>query len=432
MPENSENGTNSHLWYRPVLLLSVCWALAFSVLTACAASLNLAGREISSDAAIATLPMAMQSYCTGIYNLVLPFEFERLGRWQAYMLGGVIGISGCICCIIALEAQSMLLLCAGSAQIGIALAHSQNFRFGVGLCVEPARVPVAISWVLAGGVVGAVIGPGFSAPARDMLPTPFTGIFLVSAVCWLLLVLLLLTGRRYLHGLTRHPPKCASDVDEAEKAPRRPLWSVFAQPRCWACTLIASAAYGIMVFYMAAVPLQMRATGLSFAQSSLAIQVHMVLMFAPSFVTGHAVNRLGSQCLTASGALLIALGGAIAWADTAQTMLGFTLSQALIGLGWNLCFVPATAGLAKQTRPSETARVQAANDVIVFLTSGSCMLVAGPALSGLGWLAMQPISFGTSGAILLALLVSEGLEAAHGKSRGARTAPEPQAKSVIN
>ena len=397
----------SLLWWPPVLLLSVCWALAFSVLTACAASINLTGAELSLNSNLATMPLALNSLSTGMYNFVLPAEFAKLGRWGAYLLGAVIGMVGCVCCLLGCELCSFELLCLGAVQVGVALAHAQNFRFGVLLCVESAKAPVAISWVLAGGVAGAVLGPGFSMPAQSMLPTPYSGIFLVCCGCWLLLLLLLLGGAPLLQGLSLKPTTRTSDASLA--LPPRPLREVFAQPRCWACTFVASASYGVMVFFMAAVPLQMRAAGFSFAQSSLTVQLHMVMMFAPSFFTGHAIKRFGIAALQATGAVLLAGGGAVAWAGAHQAH--FMVSQMVMGLGWNLCFVPATAGLSKQTRPSETARVQSANDVCIFLTSGSCMLLAGPALSSMGWASMQLVSYATSAVILLAVLLSEGLEA---------------------
>ena len=153
----------------------------------------------------------------------------------------------------------------------------------------------------------------------------------------------------------------------------------------------------------------MSAAGFSFEQSSLAVQLHMVAMFAPSFVTGHAFKRLGGPVLSISGAVLLAGGCAVAHAD--NQLGGFCVSQSLIGLGWNLCFVASTAGLSKQTRPTETARVQAANDMLIFTTSGTCMVLAAPSLAGVGWQSMQWVGYAVSGVIVLAVVLSEALEA---------------------
>ena len=408
----------SDTWWLPVLLLSTCWALAISVLTASAASINLAAAEMTSDANLHTLPLALTSLAQGLYNFVLPTEIERMGRWRSYLLGAALGASGGLCCAGGCELRSLLLLCAGAALVGVGMAHAQNFRFGVQLCVEKSKEPVAISWVLAGGVVGAVCGPEYSKHAKSMLPTPFSGVFLVSAGCFVLLLALLLAGAPLLHGLSPRPQPVVvasaagakPDAGAASEAPpRRSLLVIFSQPRCWASTFIATASYAIMVFYMAVVALQMKREGFSFSDSALAVQLHMVAMFAPSLVTGHAFKAFGGVALELSGTLLLTSGFGLAYAS--GSLAGFGGSQALIGLGWNLCFVAATAGFAQALRPAERATAQAANDAAVFLTSGACMVAAAPSLTRLGWQRMQLVGFATSGLMLLVLALSEALAA---------------------
>lgn len=169
----------SDAWWPPVLLLSACWAVGFSVLTACAASINLTGAALSENAATATLPLALTSFTTGLYSLLLPAEFARLGRYRSYVAGALVGALGCFGCLAGCELQSMLLLCIGAVLVGVGMAHSQNFRFGVVLCVSAPKEPVAISLVLAGGVAGAIIGPEYRCVISLDLPTshPFSPSF---------------------------------------------------------------------------------------------------------------------------------------------------------------------------------------------------------------------------------------------------------------
>ena len=135
---------------------------------------------------------------------------------------------------------------------------------------------------------------------------------------------------------------------------------------------------------------------------------------------GHAVARIGAPTLSALGALTLMAGGAImvGWSEAPRVgsgagyrghMAAFTLSQSVIGVGWNWCFVAATSSLAKQTRPSERAKVQAANDVAVFSLSGVVGVLAGVAFRAFGWRAMQIATFIAGGLILLTVSVSEGL-----------------------
>lgn len=262
-------------WRLPVALLSIGWALTFATFTACAAAINLAGASFSSPG-YHTFPLAAVAFSTGLHNLLLPREIEVLGRWRAYLLGALLGGSGCLLCFAACEAASMALLCCGAVLVGVGIAHGQNYRFGVLLCVpDAANHPVAISWVLAGGVIGAVVGPEYAKHSRDLPPLrPYSGVFIVSAVAYAMLFALLLLGVGPLQGL-RSGSAAAADPH------RRRLVAVFAQPRCAACTFVATASFSVMTFLMAAVPLAMSSSGFTFDDSSTVIQGHSAPLTPP-------------------------------------------------------------------------------------------------------------------------------------------------------
>jgi hypothetical protein len=438
--------TTTQSWWSAVAVLCLGWALCFSVLTSCAASINLAAAMISDVSAFQTVPLACQTFAIGIYNLLLPTEFSYVGRRNAYLLGSLFGLVGSLICFAGIEIGSLALLCFGAAFIGIALAHAQNYRFGVTLCVPEASQPVAISWVLAGGVVGAVAGPEYSKHARDLLSTRYAAIFVVNAIVFACLFVLLLTSGPALRGLgktstskpasataaTAAPGADEGDAPSAAAAaaaaaaarpvaaaappPPRSLHVVFSQPRCAACTAIASLVYAVMVFLMASVPLAMVGSGYSFNHSSAVVQAHMVSMFLPSLVSGHAVKRWG--------VLKIEIVGTLIYSSGALAMLlfggmgGYGASQSLIGLGWNLCFVAATAGLQQSTSADANrvkAKAQALNDCAVFGLSGTASLVSALALRGIGWAGMNAVGLGVGGLMMAVLGLSEALE-----RRGAR------------
>ena len=337
-------------WRLPVALLSIGWALTFATFTACAAAINLAGASFSSPG-YHTFPLAVVAFSSGLHNLLLPREIAVLGRWRAYLLGALLGGSGCLLCFAACEAASMALLCCGAVLIGVGIAHGQNYRFGVLLCVpDAANHPVAISWVLAGGVIGAVVGPEYAKHSRDLPPLrPYSGVFIVSAVAYAMLFALLLLGVGPLQG-RRGGSAAAADPH------RRRLVAVFAQPRCAACTFVATASFSVMTFLMAAVPLAMSSSGFTFDDSSTVIQGHsapltppgpwpafcshpcrrmlpaVLAMFVPSFVTGHLVKRFGAPALQLLGAALLAAGGAF-MLGYLDRLVGFAASQMYAHLG---------------------------------------------------------------------------------------------------
>lgn len=393
-------------WRLPVLILSLGWALAFSVLTSGAATLNLAGSQLSSEAFHSTA-LAVVTFSAGFYNLVLPKEIARLGRWRSYLFGAATGCVGCIISMAGCEASSMAMLCLGGVLTGVGLCHGQNFRFGVTLCLpDPELAPVAISWVLAGGIIGALLGPEYAKHARDLLPAEYAGVFAVSAAAFGLLFLLLLASAGPLRALRRrvHKSNSAADADDR----RRPLCTVYAQPRVAAATYVAATSYAVMVFLMAALPLSMKDVGHSFDEISGVIQGHMVAMFLPSFVTGHLVRRFGAPLLEVAGAALMAAGGAVMLAYP-RMIGGFAVSQVLVGVGWNFAFVAATSSLQKLTRPGdERTTVQSANDVCVFGLSGASALLAASALDEIGWSSLHSyVLLLTCGAIIVAVAVSE-------------------------
>ena len=400
-------------WWQPVLLLSLCWMMSFSVLTACAASANLAGAALNSgDPGLNTLPLAITTFTTGVYNAAMPWLFGKLGRWRAYLMGALVGCAGGLVAWGACEVGSLGLLCFGTFLMGVGLCHSQNYRFGVQLCVPEGRKEVAISWVLAGGVAGAILGPEYSKHARNMLPTPFGGIFIVCAAMFVANFLLLLAGKQLLAPLAAQPASAAAAAAAGAAAPakalRRPLCRVWTRPRCLSSTVVMTCAYGLMVFLMGALPLAMASgAGFSFVEAAVTIQIHMVCMFAPSFITGHAVKRFGAPAIELVGAILIAAGGGPAFVGV--TYADFTAAQAVVALGWNLCFVASTAALSQQARPSEKVVVQALNDSIVFCLSGVASVLAGVALPGIGWQPMQIFAFATAGVIVLSVVLSEVL-----------------------
>lgn len=410
-------------WWLPVLLLSGCWALAFSVLTSGAASANLAAASLTDAAALSSFPLAVITFTSGLYNLVLPHEIGLLGRYRTYLAGAAVGAGGCIVCWAAMVAESLALLLMGCVFVGIGLSHSQNYRFGVMHCVPEAQHPIAISWVLAGGVAGAILGPEYSKHTRNLITSvPFGGTFLFSAGCFGALILLLVVGALALKDLmkrpvVKQPMRVASDgtaKDEPNEAapaqPPRRLAVIYSEPRTLAATLVASLCYASMVFLMSAVPLAMAggaAPLFSFEQSSIVVQIHMVSMFAPSFVTGHLIRKFGVPAMQVAGALVLILGSVLSLAVPQTELANYASSQAMVGLGWNWCFITATVGLQRSLRPTERTRVQALNDLAVFSSAGIASLVSGTALRNIGWTGMNVAGIGVAAAIVAIAVTAE-------------------------
>jgi MFS family permease len=221
-----------------------------------------------------------------------------------------------------------------------------------------------------GGLAAAIIGPQTVIWTRDLTPAyPFAATFLALA----LLALLAMPVLAFLHA---PPPK-------ANVSGGRPLGEIMRQPRFITAVVAGLVTYGLMAFLMTAAPMAMVACGHSVAEAALGIQWHVLAMFGPSFFTGHLVQRFGKDAITAAGLLLTGLAAIVGLSGL--TVLHFWAALVLLGVGWNLGFVGATAMVTECYRPEERAKVQAANDFLIFGCVAIASLSSGTLLQNGGW-----------------------------------------------
>lgn len=407
-------------WRLCTFILSLGWALTFSCLTANAAAGNLAIASLVPDTpALHSITLALATFVNGLMNLALPYFFRTCGRWRAYVLGTVIGLAGSGMCFLGLVLRRVPLLLVGAMMLGCGFTFATNYRFGVLLLGVPKQqAPIAISWVLAGGVFGAILGPEYAKHLKSALPEfPFAGVYLGTSAAFALHLLLLVAGMKVL----RFEESVSASAVGAPTESVRALRTVFAQPSCWGATAIASVAYSVMVFLMSALPLSMMGGGagsvqsFTFAQTSTVVQLHMLGMFLPSFFTGNVIKALGCPMVMHIGAVLFGVAGTVMYSS--HYYAGYLIGQGILGVGWNFCFIAASAALSKSLMPgAEATRVQAINDLCVFCSSGVLSLLAAQSLGGIGWGGMQVVTMATAVLLVLIAFVSNR-----------RTASEPAA-----
>jgi MFS family permease len=137
------------------------------------------------------------------------------------------------------------------------------------------------------------------------------------------------------------------------------------------------------------------------ADAAFAIQWHIVAMFAPSFVTGAIIQRIGARLTAAIGLLLILLAAGTNLNGTST--LHFDISLILLGVGWNFGFIASTAMLAAAYRPEEAAKVQAANEQVVFGVMALASIASGLLLQLIGWEAINLLAIPVAALAILAL-----------------------------
>ncbi|WP_297108230.1 MFS transporter [uncultured Devosia sp.] len=363
---------------RNIGLLSAVQALGGSNSSIVMSVAALAAVNLAPDPSAATLPVTAMIVGLALTTSSATMIIYRLGRTRGLMLGASIGIPASILATIAIILGNFYLFAAGLFFVGMSGAFMQQVRFAAADSVEPDLKSQAISWVMFGGVAAGFFGPQLSALTRTWIEgAEYAASFLVIAILSLTSVLVL--------SATRLAPTVAPGTI-TDKG--RPLSELLRQPEIVLPMLGAALSYALMTLIMVAAPLAMvHLCGHSPTEAAGAIQWHVVAMFAPSFVTGAIIKRIGASLVTAIGLLLIIACAVIAL--NGITVTHFTAALVLLGLGWNFGFIGSTAMLATSYRPQEAGRVQAVNEQIVFGSSAIASLSSGVLLQLVGWEAIN-------------------------------------------
>jgi MFS family permease len=372
-------------------LLSACQALLLINNSILITVNGLAGYALATDKALATLPVTTYFIGSALTTLPVSMLMKRFGRRAGFSLGASCAMLGAVLCAFAVYSASFWLLCMGTLVLGIYFAAGQYYRFAAAEVVPAQMKSVAISLVLAGGILGGFVGPETSKLTRELIPGHLYAGAYFSLVFFALLAIVVL---RWLHI----PPLTAAESRSAG----RPLSAIARQPAFIVAVLCGTVSYGVMNLIMTATPLAMAACQHPFSAAAFVIQWHIVAMFLPSFVTGSLIRRLGLIPIMLTGAALMAVCVAIALSGI--EVMHFWLALVLVGVGWNFMYVGATTLLTETHTPSERAKVQGVNDMAIFLTMVMSSLSAGALFTYQGWQLMNTLSVPFIAAAAVALV----------------------------
>ena len=316
---------------------------------------------------------------------------RRFGRRFALQTGSVFGmLSGLISYTAVMNGQFWLLL-VGTFCGGLYAAAHQSYRFAAADTASEAYRPKVVSWVLAGGVFAAVIGPQLVIFTKDLLPPHlFAASYLGQSACAVLAAIVL--------QFVKVPPVAAEQRVESA----RPLAEIVRTPRFIVAVACGVASYAMMNMVMTSAPLAMVGCGHSVTDATLGIQWHVLAMYAPSFFTGSLIARFGVERITGIGLALIALAAVVGIAGI--TVAHFWTALVLLGLGWNFAFIGATTMVTQCHRPDERNKVQAFNDFLIFGSMALSSFSSGQLLEYFGWTAINEVIFPTvfvAGALLV-------------------------------
>jgi MFS family permease len=352
---------------------------------------GLVGLSLAPVGWMATLPVMGYVVGSALSTGVVARSQARWGRRASFQLGLLVALASCGLGVYAVMHHQFWLLVLTTVVAGYYSANAQLYRFAAAELCEPAFREKAVSLVMAGGLIGAVIGPNLATYTRNMLDVPFAGAYAALAVVALVSLVII--------SFIRFP---ATPVQPSKRDEGRSLREIARQPTFVVAALTGALSYGVMNLLMAATPLAMQVCGLSFENTALVLQWHVIGMFAPGFFTGHLIKRFGALQIMGVGAvlnfvcILIALSGI--------ELHQFLWSSFLLGVGWNFLFTGSTTLSLSTYLPAEKDKAQAALNFCIFGTMAVTSFASGALVTTQGWTWLNEGSFAPVVIMSLALL----------------------------
>ncbi len=382
---------------RNAVVLAVAQALAGGNNTVIVATAGIIGLVLAPDKSLATLPISVMMFGLWFSTVPMGLMARNYGRRIALQIGTAVGaVSGLVCCVSVLQGSFALLL-LGTFGCGFYAAGHMSYRFASTDTATDAYKPIAISYVLAGGVLAGVIGPSVVIFTKDLWPPYlFAATFIAQAV------LAVLAGVA-LSKLKLPPPMSREEIDRG-----RPLGEIVRNPKFIVAVFVGVSSYTLMNLVMTSAPLAMIGCGHSVTDATLGIQWHVLGMYAPSFITGSLIARYGVNSIVALGLAMLLVSALVGIAGL--TVAHFWISLTLLGVGWNFAFIGATTIVARSHRPEERTKVQSFNDFLIFGSMAIGSLASGMILATYGWIVVNGVMFPpiiAGAALLLWLMMRE-------------------------
>jgi MFS family permease len=379
-----------HSSRRNVALLAACQGMLFTNNSTLIAINGLAGLALAPFKSLATLPVTFWVLGGAIATVPASFHMKRVGRQRGLITGTLFGIVGALICATAIWLQSFWLLCTGTIVFGVYNGFGQYYRFAAADSAPLNFKATAISLVLAGGLVGGILGPTTSRVTVDLLAPKFFGAYL-ALIGFALVTIALLSQ-------VRIPAPSASE----QAATGRPIGKIAAQPKFVVAVLAAAIGYGVMNFLMTSTPIAMGVCGHPYSDAAFVISSHVVAMFAPSFFTGAVIRRVGVLPVLFAGVLLNVASISIALSGISVSQ--FWWSLVFLGVGWNFLYIGGTTLLTETYRPEERAKAQGANDFTIFAVMAVSSLTSGMTVTSAGWERVNLYALPLLGIIALAVV----------------------------
>lgn len=360
------------LFNKNLVLLILCQGIFLTNNITFVAINGLVGLSLTNISWMATLPIMGYVVGGALSTGIVARTQKKYGRQKSFQLGLLVAVLSSLICGYAAYSKNFWLLTFGTFVAGYYSANGQLYRFAAAELTHISLRDKAISWVLAGGILGAVAGPNLAALTKDSFDTPFLGAYLTLTVAGILGLIVM----NFIH----FPDEVAV---KKVFPPGRSTFELLKQPVFLIAAVSSALGYGVMNLLMAATPLAMKVCGLPFSDAALVLQWHVIGMFAPGFFTGSLIKKFGTYRIMILGivlnfvCILIALSGV--------EVYQFLLSSFILGVGWNFLFTSATSLAMTAYRPEEKDKAQGIINFFVFATMAITSFSSGALVTTSGW-----------------------------------------------
>ena len=357
-------------------LLTLCQGLLMINNVVFIAVNGLVGLALAPVGWMATVPIT--AYVTGgaLATTLVARHQRRYGRQRTFQFGLLVAIASAGICAYAAISRNFWLLCAATLVAGYYNANGSLYRFAAVELVKPEFKERAMSWVLAGGILGAVVGPNLASWSRDALDQPFAGAYLALMGVGALSLAVMST--------LRFPALPGQGTTGLQG---RPLAVIIRQPVFIIAAAACAIGYGVMNLLMAATPIAMAQCQHPFSAAALVLEWHVLGMFVPSFFTGRLIQRFGVLPVMSTGLLLVV--ACVAFALHGNDVMHFLGALLVLGVGWNFLFIGGSALVTETYAPEEKTRAQGALDFCVYTTMALSSFSSGALVTTGGWTAMN-------------------------------------------
>lgn len=381
-----------HLEKRNVAILVVSQVMFMVAAITVMTLSGVVGQQLSPDPGLATVPIAIMMLGTVFSTLPASLFMKKVGRRRGFIIGAAVGgAGGGTLSFMGIAVQSFTLFCLGSLLLGLYQGFAMYYRFAALDVASPSFRSRAISFVLAGGVVAAFLGPWNASAMGNLVPSvPSGGPYLMIAILALVAIAL----------LSQLKVPYVGEPHQGERT--RPLSMIARSPAFTVAVAAGAIGYAIMVLVMTATPLAMRAEDFGMDQVAFIMQWHVLGMYAPSFFTGSLIARFGLGRILVAGCVILV--GTAVTAQLGTSLTHFWVALVLLGVGWNFLFIGGSTLLSTLHTEAERGKVQGVNDLAIFILVTVGSLMSGTLLHYLGWETMNLLMLAPVAVVALSIV----------------------------